>query len=118
MDRKTIEGDVLYAQAEPLHQPQSRAIEQRRDEPDHAIELIEQRDDFVARSYERLAGLTAQQRFDELGALVAQGIGFPTNVDHVEFLEWLSDATRARLIRNRYIHGNWEYVPIRRESDP
>lgn len=64
-------------------------------------------------SYSRLASQTSQQRFDDLKRFVAKGIGSPTSVDRAEFEKWLIDATRARSIRNRYIHGNWEYLPNR-----
>lgn len=66
-------------------------------------------------SYERLGNQTSQQRFEELRARVAEGIGFPKVVDSEEFGQWLSDATRARSIRNRYVHGNWEYLSLRTE---
>jgi hypothetical protein len=64
-------------------------------------------------AYEQLSNKTTQQRFEEMKAFVADGTGFPKAVDPEHFGEWLTDATRARAIRNRYVHGNWEYLPYR-----
>jgi len=55
IDREAFEVDVLYSQPKALHQAKSRAIQQRGDEPDAAIEPIEQRNDFVARENDRKA---------------------------------------------------------------
>lgn len=30
-----------------------------------------------------------------------------------EFRDWYELADRARSIRNRYVHGHWEYLPLR-----
>ena len=68
-------------------------------------------------AYPRLAKQTSQQRFDELNRLVVNGTQFSTNSEREEFDAWFKDATRARLIRNRYVHGNWEYLP-RRSAAP
>jgi hypothetical protein len=64
-------------------------------------------------AYKVLANQTSQQRFDELEDHLFEGVGFPANVDLGDFRAWFADAARARSIRNRYIHGLWEYLPLR-----
>lgn len=70
----------------------------------------------VQASYAKLANQTSRQRFDELKRIVTNGDEFSTSAVREEFELWFTDATRARSVRNRYVHGNWEYLPLRSEA--
>jgi hypothetical protein len=68
-------------------------------------------------SYPRLSRMTSQARFEELRRLVIEGaVALPKRTDHAPFEQWFEDATWARELRNRFFHGNWEYLPHRKEG--
>ncbi len=41
---------------------------------------------------------------------------FADAVAQSDFTDWLEKAHSARYIRNRYVHGHWDLLPLRREK--
>ena len=68
-------------------------------------------------SYDGLASMTAGQRFDELRRRVVEvGAGLPKRLDVKAFEDWFEDAVWVREARNRFVHGNWEHLPLRKDA--
>jgi len=67
-------------------------------------------------SYPLLARMTAEQKMDRLREIFVSGEVIADNVSILEFEEWFELAARARSIRNRYVHGHWEYLPMRSQK--
>jgi hypothetical protein len=50
-----------------------------------------------------------RELFKSNGIVSGKGAAF-------EFEKWFQSASKARALRNRYIHGIWEYLPTRFEK--
>jgi len=67
------------------------------------------------KSYPSLAKMTAEKRIKKLKNLLEDtNIAVSENA-RTEFMMWYESAVNVRNIRNRYVHGNWEFLPLRHE---
>jgi len=66
------------------------------------------------RAYSALAKMTAEKRIERLKKLLldASDIEISEKV-RSKLLAWYENAAEVRSIRNRYVHGNWEFLPLR-----
>ena len=67
-------------------------------------------------SYSRLANMTVEQMMMKLKDLFQHQVTVKDESSIVAFNEWYEIASKVRYIRNRYVHGNWEYLPNRLEK--
>jgi hypothetical protein len=67
-------------------------------------------------SYPRLAITTAEQKLLDWKALLEKGGHISNDAAKSGLYGWFERANNARCIRNRYIHGHWEYLPLREEK--
>lgn len=61
--------------------------------------------------YPKLMKMTCEQKIDKLKELLIS-----KNIEIKEFNAWYDSTTIARGKRNRYLHGNWEYLPNRSDK--
>lgn len=68
------------------------------------------------KAYSALSNMTAEKRIGRLKELLeASDIDITPNVRR-ELSVWYENAAHVRSIRNRYVHGNWEFLPLRHEQ--
>ena len=67
-------------------------------------------------SYPALAKMTAEQKMERLLELFTSQEIISDEGSISEFAGWFERAAQARSIRNRYVHGHWEYLPMRSEK--
>ena len=79
------------------------------------ISYLENSDDPKV-SYSILRKMTAEQKLERLKELFDIDAVIIDKKGVREFEEWFAFATRARSIRNRYVHGQWEYLPLRSDK--
>ncbi len=68
------------------------------------------------KSYPSLANMTAEQRINRLKRLFESHDIAVEDDARAELVAWYARAAKARATRNRYVHGNWEYLPLRHEK--
>ena len=68
-------------------------------------------------SYRSLVKMTAERKIEHLKTLFAEDkdIGAGEKARN-EFNRWYEKTKQARALRNRYIHGRWQYIPLRDEK--
>lgn len=67
-------------------------------------------------SYPLLAKMTTEKRFSRLKKLFDEDGGLAVKEAQVDFSEWYQNAMKVRNIRNRYLHGCWELLPLRTQT--
>ena len=80
-----------------------------------SISCLENPDDPRA-SYSKLANTTAERKLTHWRELLEQGDHIPDDAGKSELVGWFERVKKARCIRNRYIHGHWEYLRLRKEK--
>ena len=67
-------------------------------------------------SYPFLARSTVEMKMERLKNLFVQHKVINDKACISEFNQWFKSATKTRTIRNRYVHGRWEYLPLRSDK--
>ena len=122
IDGEAIEVDVFHAEPHALHQTSSGAVQQCGHEPGDAVEMIEQRDDLLAREHDRqsLALLRARrageaaerrvqhvQKHERVQSLILRGRRYVTThckvgqiLDHVRFVQrpWMTQRVESHVV--------------------
>ncbi len=65
--------------------------------------------------YPELAKMSAEAKLDRLQSLLTKEERLIDPIIKSEVIKWFARAHNARYIRNRYVHGHWDYLPLRAE---
>lgn len=68
------------------------------------------------KAYAVLAKMTPEKRLERLKKLLEAAEMNVEKEAQEELSEWYQNAADVREIRNRYVHGNWEFLPLRHEA--
>ena len=66
-----------------------------------------------AAAYPALAKMTPEKRIERLRKLLGKADLKVEKKVREELSDWYENAAGVRNIRNRYVHGNWEFLPLR-----
>lgn len=68
------------------------------------------------KAYSALARMTAEKRIARLEQLLDDRDIKVSKKVRSQLIAWYEDAALVRGIRNRYVHGNWEFLPLRHDK--
>ena len=72
--------------------------------------------DDPSKSNSRLRGMNTKKKLEQIHQLITTQENLKGISTDEEFMEWLQSADKCRAIRNFYIHGTWEYLPMDKKT--
>ena len=68
------------------------------------------------KSYPKLVASTAEQKIETWLSLLVESRKIVKKSHQNELEHWKKAVHELRFFRNLYVHGNWEYLPLRRDA--